>query len=171
MSDWQHLAFRCGLPQTLFNMTLDLLFSKTSFWWSDIRWHFCIPKIHVSRIWTFCHMNIFHISSWMEFLFLCTFYHFDFLHIDQLYVSGCWNDEFYLDSTEILQDGEWVQGKMNNTICYILEKFRSHNTLVAAWCSTQQSTHWGRHTPAISQISSCAHGVAYKYAFQQCLLA
>jgi hypothetical protein len=69
------------------------------------------------------------------------FYHFDFLHIDQLYVSGCWNDEFYLDSTEILQDGEWVQGKMNNTICYILEKFRSHNTLVAAWCSTQQSTH------------------------------
>ena len=57
----------------------------------------------------------------MEFLFLCTLYHFDFLHIDQSYVSGCWNDEFYLDSTEILQDGEWVQGKMNNTICYILD--------------------------------------------------
>ena len=28
-----------------------------------------------------------------------------------------------LDSTEILQDGEWVQGKINNIICYILENF------------------------------------------------
>ena len=25
-----------------------------------------------------------------------------------------------LDSTEILQDGEWVQGKINDTICYLL---------------------------------------------------
>ena len=25
-----------------------------------------------------------------------------------------------LDSTEILQDGKWVQGKINNTICYLL---------------------------------------------------
>ena len=27
-------------------------------------------------------MKIFHISSWMDFLFLWTFHHFDFLHID-----------------------------------------------------------------------------------------
>jgi hypothetical protein len=26
----------------------------------------------------------------------------------------------YFDSTEILQDGEWVQGKLNDTICYFL---------------------------------------------------
>ena len=29
-----------------------------------------------------------------------------------------------LDSTEILQDGEWVQGKISNIlICYLLENF------------------------------------------------
>ena len=27
----------------------------------------------------------------------------------------------YLDSTEIFQDGYWVQGKINNTICQLLE--------------------------------------------------
>ena len=30
----------------------------------------------------------------------------------------------YLDSTEILQDGNWVQGNINSaTICYIFGKF------------------------------------------------
>ena len=30
----------------------------------------------------------------------------------------------FLDSTEILQDGEWVQGKISNIlICYLLENF------------------------------------------------
>jgi hypothetical protein len=28
-----------------------------------------------------------------------------------------------LDSTEIMQDGEWVQGKISNSICYLLENF------------------------------------------------
>ena len=28
-----------------------------------------------------------------------------------------------LDSTEILQEGEWVQGKINDTICYLLGIF------------------------------------------------
>ena len=28
-----------------------------------------------------------------------------------------------LDSTEFLQDGEWVQGKICNTICYLFLKF------------------------------------------------
>ena len=35
-----------------------------------------------------------------------------------------------LDSTEILQDGEWVQGKISNTICHLLEIFWSHNTII-----------------------------------------
>ena len=43
------------------------------------------------------------------------------------YSDGCW---FYLVSTEILQDGEWVQGKLNGTICHLLEIFWSHNTVV-----------------------------------------
>ena len=34
-----------------------------------------------------------------------------------------------LDSTEILQDGEWVQGKISNTICYLLESVWSQNTI------------------------------------------
>ena len=38
---------------------------------------------------------------------------------------------FYdLDSTESLQDGEWVQGKISNTICHLLEIFWSHNTII-----------------------------------------
>ena len=28
-----------------------------------------------------------------------------------------------LDSTEILQEGEWIQGKISNIICYLLENF------------------------------------------------
>ena len=43
------------------------------------------------------------------------------------YSDGCW---FYFVSTEILQDGEWVQGKLNDTICHLLEMFWSHNTVV-----------------------------------------
>ena len=34
-----------------------------------------------------------------------------------------------LDSTEILQDGEWVQGKISNTICYLLESVWYQNTI------------------------------------------
>ena len=41
-------------------------------------------------------------------------------------VTGGKDSSFYLDSTEILQDGEWVQGKINNTICRLLK-----NLLVA----------------------------------------
>ena len=33
-----------------------------------------------------------------------------------------------LDSTEILQDGEWVQGKINDTICHLLETCWLHST-------------------------------------------
>ena len=35
----------------------------------------------------------------------------------------------YLNSTEILQDGEWVQGKISNTICHLSEIFWSHSTI------------------------------------------
>ena len=35
----------------------------------------------------------------------------------------------YLDSTEILQDGEWIQGKINNAICHLLESCWLHNSL------------------------------------------
>jgi hypothetical protein len=35
----------------------------------------------------------------------------------------------YLDSTEILQEGEWVQGKINDTTCYPLESFWSQNII------------------------------------------
>ena len=34
------------------------------------------------------------------------------------------------DSTEILQDGEWVQGKIKNPICHLLEIFWSHDTII-----------------------------------------
>ena len=45
-------------------------------------------------------------------------------------VTGGKNSGYvYLDSTEILQDGEWVQGKISNTICHFLEIFWSHNTI------------------------------------------
>ena len=43
-------------------------------------------------------------------------------------VTGGFYSDF-LDSTEILQDGEWVQGKISNTICHLLEIFWSHNTI------------------------------------------
>ncbi len=33
-----------------------------------------------------------------------------------------------LDSTEFLQDGEWVQGKINGTICHLLKTFWLHNS-------------------------------------------
>ena len=36
-----------------------------------------------------------------------------------------------LDSTEILQDGEWVQGKISVTICHLLEFFWSHKTILS----------------------------------------
>ena len=39
-----------------------------------------------------------------------------------------YSDSSYLDSTEILQDGEWIQGKINDTIRYLLE-----NLLVAKY--------------------------------------
>ena len=35
----------------------------------------------------------------------------------------------FLDSTEILQDGEWVQGKISKTICHLLEIFWSQSTI------------------------------------------
>ena len=35
-------------------------------------------------------------------------------------VTGGYGSD-YLDSTEILQDGNWFQGKMIDTICYVLE--------------------------------------------------
>ena len=52
------------------------------------------------------------------------------------YYSDGW---FCMDSTEILQDGEWIQGKIINTICHLLEMFWSCNTVVAsaAWCSAK----------------------------------
>ena len=34
-----------------------------------------------------------------------------------------------LDSTEILQDGEWVQGKINDTICYLCPKISNKSQL------------------------------------------
>ena len=40
-------------------------------------------------------------------------------------VTGGYNSGS-LDSTEILQDGEWVQGKISNTICHLLEIFWSN---------------------------------------------
>ena len=36
----------------------------------------------------------------------------------------------YFDSTEILQDGEWVQGKINDTICYLCPKINLQHQLV-----------------------------------------
>ena len=61
----------------------------------------------------------------------------------EYYSDGCWSYYLYLDSIEILQDGEWVQGKINNTKYHHLKMFRSHNTVVAsaAWCSAQQRTY------------------------------
>jgi hypothetical protein len=35
--------------------------------------------------------------------------------------GGINDDSSYLNTTDILQDGEWVQGKINDTICYLLE--------------------------------------------------
>ena len=35
----------------------------------------------------------------------------------------------YLNSTEILQDEEWLQGKINSTICHLPEIFWSHSTI------------------------------------------
>ena len=40
--------------------------------------------------------------------------------------GGAGSGYVYLDSTEILQDGEWVQGKISNTICHLLELFWSN---------------------------------------------
>ena len=36
----------------------------------------------------------------------------------------------FLDSTEILQDGEWVQGKINNTVCHLLKTCWLHNSCI-----------------------------------------
>ena len=44
-------------------------------------------------------------------------------------VTGGYGFGYDLDSTEIMQDGEWVQGKICNSICYLLENF-----LVAKYC-------------------------------------
>ena len=41
---------------------------------------------------------------------------------DFVAVTGGYHND-YLDSTEILQDGEWVKGKISNTICLLLEIF------------------------------------------------
>ena len=43
-----------------------------------------------------------------------------------------------LDSTEILQDGEWVQGKIINTVCHLLEIFWSHKTIFDHLINTEQ---------------------------------
>ena len=48
---------------------------------------------------------------------------------DEQYVAvtgGVGSGGLYLDSTEILQDGEWVLGKISNTICHLLEIFWSN---------------------------------------------
>ena len=44
-------------------------------------------------------------------------------------VTGGYGFFSFLDSTEILQDGEWVQGKIDNTIYHLLEIFCSQNTI------------------------------------------
>jgi hypothetical protein len=41
-----------------------------------------------------------------------------------------------LDSTEILQDGEWVQGKINITICHLLQFFWFHKTILCNCLNT-----------------------------------
>ena len=51
---------------------------------------------------------------------------------------GSYNSLSYLDSTEILQDGEWVQGKMNNNVCHILDIFWSLNTIFDYLINTEQ---------------------------------
>ena len=48
---------------------------------------------------------------------------------DFVAVTGGNYGNYALYSTEILQGGEWVQGKISNTICHILEVFWSHNTI------------------------------------------
>ena len=50
--------------------------------------------------------------------------------------SDYFDDSF--DSTEILQDGEWVQGKISNTICTLLEIFWSHITIFDYLINTEQ---------------------------------
>ena len=45
-------------------------------------------------------------------------------------VTGGYHSGSYLDSTEILQGGNWVQGKISNTICHLLENWWSHNTII-----------------------------------------
>ena len=46
--------------------------------------------------------------------------------------GGYWT----LDSTEILQDGEWVQGKISNTICHLLKTCWLHNIFSTQYCLT-----------------------------------
>ena len=40
-------------------------------------------------------------------------------------VTGSWG--FGSDSTEVLQDGEWVQGKISSTICHLFLKLQDHS--------------------------------------------
>jgi N-acetylneuraminic acid mutarotase len=42
----------------------------------------------------------------------------------------------FLNSTEILQDGEWVQGKINITICHLLQFFWFHKTILCNCLNT-----------------------------------
>ena len=44
-------------------------------------------------------------------------------------VTGGWSCDV-LTSTEILQDGEWVQGKINDTICHLLKTCWLHNSFL-----------------------------------------
>ena len=52
------------------------------------------------------------------------------------------SDYGYLDSTEILQDREWVQGKISNTICTLLEIFWSHKTIFDYLINTEQLPYY-----------------------------
>jgi hypothetical protein len=46
-------------------------------------------------------------------------------------VTGGINDDSgHLNSTEILQDGEWVQGKINDTICHLLKTYWLYNSFL-----------------------------------------
>jgi hypothetical protein len=47
-----------------------------------------------------------------------------------------------LESTEILQDGEWVQGKISNTICHLLEIYWSHKTIFDYLINTEQLPYY-----------------------------
>ena len=51
-------------------------------------------------------------------------------------VTGGYHYGDFLDTTEILQDGEWVQGKITNTICHLLKTCWLHNSFFTQYCLT-----------------------------------